>query len=152
MTKKTAAASEVDAYCTRCKLDLAHRVIAMVGDTIKKVECLTCGGHHVFRAPKSTSGGAGPRGTGRKRATRSAAGPAAVAARAADERRQQWEQAIMGRSTGDFTPYRMTEVLAEGQLVRHKKFGDGVVTDVRHDGKVRILFQAGERTLVHGMS
>ena len=38
MSRRLTVASEVDAYCTKCKLDLGHRIIAMVGDVIKKVE------------------------------------------------------------------------------------------------------------------
>ena len=34
MAKPITAGSEVDSYCTKCKLDLNHRIIAMVGDTI----------------------------------------------------------------------------------------------------------------------
>ena len=59
MIKKAAVAGEVDAYCTRCKLDLAHRVISMVEDRVHKVECLTCAGHHLYRVPKSGTGSNG---------------------------------------------------------------------------------------------
>ena len=52
-TTKLKVSGEVDSYCTKCKLDLAHRIIAMVGDQPKKVECRTCGSHHLYRRPKS---------------------------------------------------------------------------------------------------
>jgi hypothetical protein len=148
MTKSTSVAGEVDAYCTKCKLDLNHRIIAMVGDTIKKVECLTCGGHHLYRAPR----GAGPTGKSKRGSAKrpSKAAAAAAARNAAAEQRKRWEQAIMGRPAEDFTAYQMAEQFTAGQLVRHAKFGDGVVTAVRHDLKVQVLFEAGERTLVHG--
>jgi len=56
----------------------------------------------------------------------------------------------MGRSAEEFTPYRMGQTLVLGQLVRHPRFGDGVVATVRDPGKVSILFESGVRTLVHG--
>ncbi|MBW2527207.1 MAG: hypothetical protein JRI23_23700 [Deltaproteobacteria bacterium] len=150
MTKKTAVAGEVDAYCTKCKLDLSHRVIAMVEDRVHKVECLTCGGHHLYRAPRTEEGQARPRATAKRTtSTKGKKAAAAAAARAATERQQRWEQAIMGRPADAFTAYSMGAVLAEGELVRHGKFGDGVVTEVRTDRKVTILFEGGERTLVH---
>ena len=31
-TKKPKTGGEIDAYCTKCKLALTHRIIAMVGD------------------------------------------------------------------------------------------------------------------------
>ena len=52
-TKKPKTGGEIDAYCTKCKLDLGHRIIAMVGDAVKKVECKTCNSHHLYRRPKS---------------------------------------------------------------------------------------------------
>ncbi|HLM74940.1 MAG TPA: hypothetical protein VK459_19660, partial [Polyangiaceae bacterium] len=52
-TKKPKTGGEIDAYCTKCRLDLLHRIIAMVGDSVKKVECKTCGSHHLYRRPKS---------------------------------------------------------------------------------------------------
>lgn len=149
MTKKAAVAGEVDAYCTRCKLDLAHRIIAMVEDRVHKVECLTCGGHHLYRPPKAT-GAATTRSAGRKRKSAGGRSSGAAAARAATEQRKQWEQAIMGRPAEAFTTYAMSTTFGEGDLVRHKKFGDGIVTEVRADQKVKILFEGGERTLVHG--
>jgi len=146
MAKPLTAGSEVDAYCTKCKLDLNHRIIALVGDTIKRVECLTCGGHHNYRSPKSAQ--AAP--AQRKARSTAAAAPKRATAGAKSAERQQWEQAIMGKSPDDFTAYKMTELLSPGQLVRHKKFGDGVVAELLESDKVKILFDCGLRTLVHG--
>ena len=47
------AGVEVDAYCTRCKMDLTHKIIAVVGNKPVKVECRTCYGTHNYRPPKS---------------------------------------------------------------------------------------------------
>jgi len=52
-TRKPKTGGEIDAYCTKCRLDLLHRIIAMVGDAVKKVECKTCGSHHLYRRPKT---------------------------------------------------------------------------------------------------
>src|SRR5262245_2145312 len=43
---------EILAYCTSCKMDLAHLVVAMKGDQAAKVECKTCKKTHAFKAPK----------------------------------------------------------------------------------------------------
>ena len=42
--------SNVDSWCGKCKLMLAHTVEAMVGAQPKRVNCNTCGAHlgHVF--------------------------------------------------------------------------------------------------------
>ena len=46
---------EVDAFCTRCKMDLAHTILAMVGTKPVRVRCNTCGGDHAFRGPPGAS-------------------------------------------------------------------------------------------------
>lgn len=140
MSKTIGAGSEVDAYCTKCKMDLNHRVIAMEGDRVKRVECLTCRGHHNYRRPKSEE-------PEKKRAPRKAK-PAAR--KPISDFRKAWEEAIMGRSPDDFTAYNITQVFQIGQLVHHKKFGDGVVSDLIEGGKIQVIFEPGPKTLVHG--
>src|SRR6476659_6393563 len=52
---RNAAANEALAYCTSCKMDLNHVIVAMKGDRIAKVQCLTCKKEHVYRAPKGAT-------------------------------------------------------------------------------------------------
>ena len=52
MASKEGVASETLAYCTSCKMDLNAVVVAMKGDRIAKVQCLTCKKEHVYKAPK----------------------------------------------------------------------------------------------------
>src|SRR6185312_7572382 len=55
MSRTTSVANEALAYCTSCKMDLNHVIVAMKGDRIAKVQCLTCKKEHVYRAPKGAS-------------------------------------------------------------------------------------------------
>jgi hypothetical protein len=146
MDRKLGPGSEVDSYCTKCKLDLNHRIIAMDGARPKRVECLTCRGHHNYRRPKAEAG-EGKTGTRRKADGDSPGAPRST--RKADPRKA-WEKAIVGKSAGDFTSYNIGGAFAVGQLIRHAKFGDGVVAEVIEGGKVSVLFEAGPKTLVHG--
>src|SRR4030095_1641025 len=125
--KRIGPGSEVDAWCTKCKLDLGHRIIAMEGPRIARVECLTCRGHHNYRRPRAeeVSTASVPRRKPSDGAPRNNAGSRRGPKKSV--LRQRWEDAIMGRSPDDFTAYRIDIELAPGQLVRHKKFGDGVV-------------------------
>ena len=50
--KKVAAGTDVDAYCTKCKLVLAHTVVTMKGVKPSRVKCNTCTGEHNYRAEK----------------------------------------------------------------------------------------------------
>ena len=158
--KKLQASGEVDSWCTKCRLLLNHRIIAMLGTKPVKVECSTCGSHHRYRAtapgdkepPATTRSPSGaPRTTSPSvRAPRSSAAAKAAAAELARE--QSWEKAIAGKALSDFKPYRLSATFAEGDLIRHKKFLDGVVTRVIDIGKVEILFKDGARTLAQGVA
>ena len=155
-TRKPKTGGEIDSYCTKCRLDLGHRIIAMVGDVVKKVECRTCGSHHLYRKPQSERVAAAKAGVRsspsgeRKAAPRSTGERVTAAERAERERTAMWEQAIAGQPAGAFKPYRITNVLGPGELVRHPKFGDGVVARVIDRGKVEVLFKDGPRTMAHG--
>jgi hypothetical protein len=159
MSKPLRAGGEVDSWCTKCKLVLNHRVIAMVSGTPVRVECSTCGSHHNFRArapgekapaaARATSTSASSASSG-PRSTRVSS--AAKAQQAALDRERSWEKAVSGKAVSEFKSYRVDETFAEGDLVRHKKFGDGIVTRILDPRKVEILFKDEPRTLAQGMT
>ncbi|HKQ70170.1 MAG TPA: hypothetical protein VJT73_12565 [Polyangiaceae bacterium] len=148
--------SEVDAWCTKCRMDLLHRIIAMQGDKIIRVECLTCRGHHNYRRPKIAP--APVRSTG-VRATQSprASGTPSLSPRrqaAVDVERQReagWEKAVLGQPIASFKAYRATQTFNQGELVRHGKFGDGYIVRVIDRQKVEVMFKDGPRTLAQSL-
>jgi hypothetical protein len=154
MPKPLRVAGEVDSWCTKCRLVLNHRIVSMKSGKAHQVECLTCRSTHLWRpnAPgdkpvagdrvSSASGGDRPR-----------AASAAKSPRAAQVRlEQQWEKAIAGRAVSDFKSYNVGGNFAEGDLIRHKKFGDGIVMRVIDAAKVEVLFRDEAKTLAQGMS
>lgn len=157
MSKPLRAGGEVDSWCTKCKLVLNHRIIAMVGGTPARVECSTCGSHHNFRA-RAPGDKAPAATTTRKVGASSTSGPRSTrssvtkAQQAALDRERSWEKAIAGKAVSEFKPYRVDELFAEGDLIRHKKFGDGVVTRILDPKKVEILFKDEPRTLAQGLT
>lgn len=146
--KGLAAGAEIDAWCTRCRLDLGHRIVALVGGLPKRVVCMTCGSEHNYRAPKSQESTKASRrvATPRKAAGGGAKTKAAAAARA------EWEARVNGQSIGAFTRYSMTQSYRLDQLVTHKKFGEGYVSAIPDSDKVTIMFRDGERTLAQNRS
>lgn len=157
-TKKPKTGGEIDAFCTKCKLDLTHRIIAMVGDAVKKVECKTCGSHHLYRRPKTERDAAHAR-MEKRAEERKAAGSGgtkterlARAERAERDQTTAWEHAIAGKPSSAFTAYRISLTFGPGDLVKHPKFGDGVVAKVIDQSKVEILFKDGPRTMAQGVS
>jgi Zn ribbon nucleic-acid-binding protein len=161
-TKKPKTGGEIDAYCTKCKLDLTHRIIAMVGDAVKKVECKTCGSHHLYRRPKTERDAAHARQAVRaeeRKAVAASTGTGGTkaerAARAEKHEREQtsvWEHAIAGKPSTAFTAYRISLAFGQGDLIRHSKFGDGVVARVIDPTKVEILFKDGPRTMAQNVT
>ncbi|WP_394849254.1 hypothetical protein LZC95_17630 [Pendulispora brunnea] len=126
----------------------------MVGPRPVRVECSTCGSHHNFR-PRAPGDKGEP--TVRSRASGiSSPRPARVSGAARAEqakvsREQTWEKAIAGRGVSDFRRYNVAQTFQEGDLIRHAKFGDGVVTRVLDPRKVEVLFRDEPRTLAQGM-
>ncbi len=153
MTKPLKTGGEVDSWCTKCRMVLNHRIIAMVGPKPVRVECSTCGSHHNFRA--RAPGDKAPAAAGGARAAAGAAraprGPTR-AEEAARDRERTWEKAIAGKMVSDFKPYRVSATFQEGDLVRHVKFGDGVVTGFIDIRKIEILFKDEPRTLAQGLT
>jgi ribosomal protein L44E len=122
---------EVDSWCTKCKLILAHTVEAVVGGRITRVHCKTCSGQHAYRAKQP--------GTGtRARTTRTAA------AKTAD-----LPSLLRGRDPNNGRVYATTERYAENEVLRHATFGPGVVTQLKDVNKIEVMFQDGAKVLVH---
>ena len=57
MQKSLKVGGDIDAWCTRCKMDLGHTILAMVGTKAARVRCNTCQGEHNYKA---TSGSGSP--------------------------------------------------------------------------------------------
>lgn len=144
--KPLSAGSEIDAWCTKCRLDLGHRIVAMVQNRPKRVECRTCGSQHNYRAPANAKGPA--------RTARAPSGPpkTTAKARAEADRIHDWESKVNGQPGTAFTRYSMDRSYKEGELISHRKFGDGFVVALRGGGKVEIMFRDGIRTLAQGQN
>src|SRR5215471_1063858 len=125
-------AGEVDAFCTRCKLTLAHTIVAMVGSKIARVRCNTCGGEHAFRTADSAS-----------RSTRSSPTPS----------RQRTVFSFADRlaqsNPAEATLYNPKLTYVLDQLINHPTFGLGIVTALRQD-KMDVAFKAAAKTLIQG--
>jgi len=133
---------------------LTHRIVAMVGPKPARVQCETCHSQHNFRehAPGEAPAkpGAAPRSSSSPR-------PARVSnvTRLEQERRdraESWERAVTGRLVSDFIRYNVKGSFKAGDLVKHTKFGDGVVVRVIDAHKIEILFRDEPRTLAQALA
>jgi hypothetical protein len=128
----TRVGGDVDGFCGKCKFVLAHTVLAMVGNTVARVKCNTCGSDHAFRrAPGASAPAKRP---SEARPARTVLGFAAQ---------------IEARGAGTARTYSPSVTFQVDELITHPTFGLGIVRAVRQD-KVDVAFKASERTLVHG--
>jgi hypothetical protein len=132
-SKVPAPGKEVDAYCGKCKLELAHVIIAMKGSKIARVECKTCHAVHAYRgsapAPRK------PRAGGKKT-------KAALTV-------TEYDRLIEGRDLSGAKPYRPATTFAADDIINHATFGLGVVIKVLSDQKIEVGFPVGIKVLVH---
>ncbi len=128
---------EVDGWCTRCKMVLAHTIVALVGPRIAKARCNTCMGEHAWRS--------GPPGEGEP-----------VRRRSGDEEPAPkrtvtipYEEKIAGRDQSQAKPYTVHSVFAVDDLIRHPNFGLGIVTQVKGPQKIEVMFSQDVKVLMH---
>ena len=136
--EKPKVGGDILTWCTRCKMDLAHVVIAMIGSAPARVQCKTCRSEHSYRKAKGLTSPQ-PR-TERKTTPK-------VSMRSSEI----WEQKLAGRHQEELKPYSVKETYKIGELIQHPQFGLGIVEELRSGQKIVILFKLGERLLVHGL-
>lgn len=131
--------SNVDSWCTRCKLMLAHTVEAMVGTKISRVHCNTCNAQHAYRPNPPGVRAASSR-------TRNASGHRAAKA---VPQGKDYDAMMRGRDTARARRYGMQERFAASEVINHPTFGYGLVTSDKGD-KIDVLFPDGLKTLAQG--
>lgn len=138
------AGQEIDSYCTKCKLDLTHKIVAVVGNKPVKVECRTCYGVHNYRAPKSAVA-ATP-------TARASSGARASSSRATTVSRAEPEPPPSPPDSARILLYQPSERFAVGAWISHKTFGLGVVLRELATNKIEVRFDADTKVLVHGLT
>ena len=136
--KPQTAGGEVDTYCSRCALELAHVIVAMNGPRIVRVQCKTCKTVHGFHAP------AAPGGERAKRAPREGGHRGGAIGDNA------YDQVMRGRDISRARPYRPVLQYETNDVLSHPTFGIGAVTKVLADNKIEAAFRSGLKVLVHG--
>jgi hypothetical protein len=131
MQEKNSAGKNIESYCTKCKLNLDHTIMAMDGETIAKVRCKTCGSAHKFKDPAESRKIVKPR-------VKKGVGAEATAAII-------WE-AGLAEAKGKERDYNMSAKYRVGDIVNHHLFGKGVVLKL-YANKCDMLFKDRERLM-----
>jgi hypothetical protein len=135
---KIAVGSDVEAYCTKCKLVLAHSVVAMEGAKARRVRCNTCNGEHNFRAAKPV-----PKAPSKKAATTKTAKKTTT-----KKTRQSWEEVMQEAVSKPHKKYTMSGSFGEGDWIEHATFGLGCVQSFVPPNKITVRFADATRMLV----
>jgi hypothetical protein len=132
---KIAVGSDVEAYCTKCKMVLAHSVIAMQGAKPRRVRCNTCSGEHNYRATKPVAKTAAKKEKPARKTT-------------SKKTRQSWEEVMQEASAKPHKKYSMSGSFGEGDWIEHATFGLGCVQSFVAPNKITVRFADATRLLV----
>ena len=122
-------------YCTKCKLDLNHRITLVEKGFPKKVLCLTCKTERRYSDPTKSAGGAK-----KTSATRTPKiNPEIV-----------WQEKLRDslkspKTYSTESPYNLEN------RIRHPLFGLGLVVELIHPDKMKVYFSEGIRILKCGI-
>lgn len=138
---------DVDAWCTRCRMNLNHRVIAMVGNTIKTVLCLTCKSTHKYHPPKKEKSSSNDE---YEHVQIGSSFQPKAADRVAAKTANEWAT-FMKAMPEDVEPklYASTGSYTLDEYIQHPAFGKGKVIEILGQGKMLVIFQEGRKILIY---
>ncbi len=159
MSKALTTGGECDAWCTKCKRDTLHNIVAMdaSGKTPAQVQCRSCQGAHKYRAPKETPAPAAVKKAAapkKKTGTKKATSKGATAAPTPAALYKRWEELVGKRAGTSAQRYKVTAGYGADDVIEHTQFGLGFVTEEVGWNRIKVLFQDAERTLLarHGQN
>lgn len=135
---KIAVGTDVEAYCTKCKMVLAHAVVAMEGAKPRRVRCNTCNGEHNYRPNKPVA----------KAAAKKSEKAATTKKASTKKTRQSWEEVMQEASAKPHKKYTMSGSFGEGDWIEHATFGLGCVQSFVPPNKITVRFADSTRMLV----
>ncbi len=127
--------ADIDAMCSKCKMELGHVITAIVDGEIKKVRCNTCGYEHAFKKKVASK--------------KKAKEVATDAVTSSPVTTAQYERLAGTRDLSAAKPYAFSTKFAEGDVIKHNTFGTGIVTAVKDDRKISVMFPDRLRLLAH---
>lgn len=137
---------DILSYCGKCKMDLAHVVIAMVDTKPVRVMCKTCRSEHRHKIPTGVTAGTSARAGAKSKTPR-----ASAASRTTVRAAEYWEQKLAEKKSESMIPYDVKHTFTAGQVMDHPQFGPGIIQEVKRNGKIVVLFKDGDKILVHAL-
>ena len=131
----------IDAFCSRCQLTLAHIVLYEVGGAVHSVKCKTCRSEHRYHGPKPEKRREVPAERRPGRESCKIQKPV----RPVDAR--LWEQRNASTPADAVVwDYKWTENYEKGDVIAHPQFGRGFVEKVSTDS-MEVIFREGRKQM-----
>jgi hypothetical protein len=118
----------VDSWCGKCKMVLAHTIEAMAGEKPTRVGCNTCKSSHAYKA----------QAPGTSKGTRTSKPKA-----------NRYQTLLNAGDLAAAKTYSPSGRYEEGDILEHHTLGRGVTTALKEGSKIEVLFESGLKTLVH---
>lgn len=143
--RKLSAGDIIESRCTKCREIMNHRIVAMVGEKIVRVECNTCNGTHNYYPPPSLKT---VKSTGSGTATKKpAAAPRTAKKDPTYADRDEWAALRPNMNIDRAIAYSMTAKCKVNDVVDHPVFGLGQVKLLIAPSKMQVLFEDGIKLL-----
>jgi hypothetical protein len=142
-----AVGKEILSYCTRCKMDLSHTIMSMIGGIPSRVMCRTCKSEHNYKPKK------GVKEPGAVAASRGSPGTTTRAPRESKAEKTvpievEWMKQI-NASGKAIRQYAANEAFQAGDRISHPTFGEGVIQKLIYPNKIEVIFRMDLKTLIH---
>ena len=126
---------DIEAWCTKCKLELGHTIIAMVGSSPKRVKCNTCNAQHNYRTKPSAKKETKSKKTARKRKSQ-------------EINYDEYLSRLTSCDPSNAKKYSIKGNFEKDEIIDHHKFGIGIVLYRIQINKIEVLFMDGPRLLI----
>jgi uncharacterized membrane protein len=143
----------IDAYCLKCKLVLAHVIMFKVGNAVSKVKCNTCGAEHKYRPEKPVAKTKKTTVSRPPTLKEGIARRAAAAKVEANNAPMQWDlrNRSMDRSAA-VKDYSIHSQYRAKDVVNHHVFGLGFVERIVSDKSMDVLFSDAVKLMAMNIS
>ncbi|HEY8279786.1 MAG TPA: hypothetical protein VIH99_09195 [Bdellovibrionota bacterium] len=136
---------EIICFCSSCKLELRHVIVAHKSGnsgSIAKVRCNTCNKIHAYRATpteKAAAAAVARKQSGKPVREKVQVIPVEV----------EWREQLSKVQNVASQNYVPTMEFKVGDVIEHPTFGCGIVRTLKDGNKFEVLFQRDVKTLIH---
>ncbi len=138
---------ELVCFCTRCKMDLGHTIMSMMGGMPARVICRTCKSEHNYKPKK------GVKEPGAVAPSRGSPGTSSRAPRESKAEKTvpielEWMKQLNANAKA-IRQYAANEHFFVGDRISHPTFGEGIIQKHIFPNKMEVLFRMDLKTLIH---